>query len=117
MFNCLCGHIGKVAVKDQMLKYGGDTTVDAVEKPHVAVVAGAKILLALRSFMWAVVSLQCTVRTRPRTTKTSSSIEKVGVGCEVSFLEACCFAAPSILMDWAVLRYSRCRSSGLASHI
>ena len=32
LFNCLCGHIGKVAVKDLMLKYGGDTTVDAVEK-------------------------------------------------------------------------------------
>ena len=32
VFNCLCGHVGKVAVKDLMLKYGGDTTVDAVEK-------------------------------------------------------------------------------------
>ena len=32
MFNCLCGHVGKVAVRDLMLKYGGDTTVDAVEK-------------------------------------------------------------------------------------
>ena len=27
VFNCLCGHVGKVAVKDLMLKYGGDTTV------------------------------------------------------------------------------------------
>ena len=32
VFNCLCGHVGKVAVQDLMLKYGGDTTVDAVEK-------------------------------------------------------------------------------------
>ena len=32
VFNCLCGHVGKVAVRDLMLKYGGDTTVDAVEK-------------------------------------------------------------------------------------
>ena len=32
VFNCLCGHVGKVAVKDLMLKYGGDTTLDAVEK-------------------------------------------------------------------------------------
>ena len=31
VFNCLCGHVGKVAV-NLMLKYGGDTTVDAVEK-------------------------------------------------------------------------------------
>ena len=27
-----CGHVGKVAVQDLMLKYGEDTTVDAVEK-------------------------------------------------------------------------------------
>ena len=32
VFNCLCGHVGKVAVRDLMLKYGGDTTVDGVEK-------------------------------------------------------------------------------------
>ena len=32
MFNCLSGHVGKVAVRDLMLKHGGDTTVDAVEK-------------------------------------------------------------------------------------
>jgi len=32
VFNCLCGHVGKVAVKDLMLKYGGDTSVEAVEK-------------------------------------------------------------------------------------
>ena len=32
VFNCLCGHVGKVAVRDLMLKYGGDTTVAAVEK-------------------------------------------------------------------------------------
>ena len=32
VFNCHCGHVGKVAVKDLMLKYGGDTTVEAVEK-------------------------------------------------------------------------------------
>ena len=32
MFNCLCGHVDKVAVKDLMLKYDGDTTVEAVEK-------------------------------------------------------------------------------------
>ena len=32
VFNCHCGHVGKVAVRDLMLKYGGDTTVDAVEK-------------------------------------------------------------------------------------
>ena len=32
VFNCLCGHVGKVAVQDLMLKYGEDTTVDAVEK-------------------------------------------------------------------------------------
>ena len=32
VFNCFCGHVGKLAVKDLMLKYGGDTTVDAVEK-------------------------------------------------------------------------------------
>ncbi len=32
VFNCLCGHVGKVAVQDLMLKYGRDTTVDAVEK-------------------------------------------------------------------------------------
>ena len=30
--NCLCGHVGIVAVRDLMLKYGGETTVDAVEK-------------------------------------------------------------------------------------
>ena len=32
MFNCHFGHVGKVAVRDLMLTYGGDTTVDAVEK-------------------------------------------------------------------------------------
>ena len=32
MFNCLCGHVGKVAVKDLMLKHDGDTTVEVVEK-------------------------------------------------------------------------------------
>ena len=32
VFYCLSGHVGKVAVKDLMLKYGGDTTVEAVEK-------------------------------------------------------------------------------------
>ena len=32
VFNCLCGHVDKVAVKDLMLKYGGDTSVEAVEK-------------------------------------------------------------------------------------
>lgn len=32
VFNCHCGHVGKVAVKDLMLKYGGDTTVGAVER-------------------------------------------------------------------------------------
>ena len=31
VFNCLCGHVGKVAVRDLMLKYGGDMTVEAVE--------------------------------------------------------------------------------------
>ena len=39
-----------------------------------AVVAGAKILPALRSFMWAVVSLQCTVRTHPRRIRIFNSI-------------------------------------------
>ena len=32
VFNCLCGHVGKVAVKELMLNYGVDTTVEAVEK-------------------------------------------------------------------------------------
>ena len=32
VFNCHCGHFGKVTLQDLMLKYGGDTTVDAVEK-------------------------------------------------------------------------------------
>ena len=32
ILNCLCGHVGKVAVKDLITKYGGDITVDAVEK-------------------------------------------------------------------------------------
>ena len=32
VFNCWCGHVGKVAVKDLMLKYGGDMTVEAVER-------------------------------------------------------------------------------------
>ena len=32
VLNCLCSHVGKVAVKDLMPKYGGDTTVGAVEK-------------------------------------------------------------------------------------
>ena len=31
MFNCHCGHVGKVAVQDLILKYGGDKTVEAVE--------------------------------------------------------------------------------------
>ena len=29
-FICLCGHVGKVAVKKLVLKYGIDTTVEAV---------------------------------------------------------------------------------------
>ena len=32
VLNCLCSHVGKVAVKDLMPKYGEDTTVGAVEK-------------------------------------------------------------------------------------
>ena len=32
MFNCHCGHVAKVAVRDLLLKYGGDTTVEAVVK-------------------------------------------------------------------------------------
>ena len=32
ILNCLCGHVGKVAVKDLITKYGSDITVDAVEK-------------------------------------------------------------------------------------
>jgi len=32
ILSCLCGHVGKVAVKDLITKYGGDITVDAVEK-------------------------------------------------------------------------------------
>ena len=32
VFNCYCGHVGIVAVQDLILKYGGDTSVDAVEK-------------------------------------------------------------------------------------
>ena len=32
VFNCHCGHVGKVAVKDLMLKYGGGTAVEAIEK-------------------------------------------------------------------------------------
>ena len=32
MFNCYCGDVSKVAVQDLMLKYGEDTTVEAVEK-------------------------------------------------------------------------------------
>ena len=32
VLNCLCGHVGKIAVKDLITKYGGDITVDAVEK-------------------------------------------------------------------------------------
>ena len=32
ILNCLCDHVGKVAVKDLITKYGGDITVDAVEK-------------------------------------------------------------------------------------
>ena len=32
ILNCLCGHVGKIAVKDLIAKYGGDITVDAVEK-------------------------------------------------------------------------------------
>ena len=74
VFNCLCGHVGKVALQDPMFKYVGDTTVNAVEKPHGAVVAGERTLLVLRSFMWAVVSLQCTVRTCPRIIKIIKSI-------------------------------------------
>ena len=32
VFNCHCGDVGKVAVRDPMYKYGADTTVEAVEK-------------------------------------------------------------------------------------
>ena len=32
VFNCLCSHVDKVAAQDLMLKYGGDTTIAAVEK-------------------------------------------------------------------------------------
>ena len=32
VFNCLCGHVGKVAVRDLILKHGGDPTVDAIKK-------------------------------------------------------------------------------------
>ena len=32
LLNCLCGHVGKVTVKDLITKYGADITVDAVEK-------------------------------------------------------------------------------------
>ena len=32
ILNCLCGHVGKVAIKDLITNYGGDITVDAVEK-------------------------------------------------------------------------------------
>ena len=32
ILNCLCGHVGKVAVKDLITKYGADITVDAIEK-------------------------------------------------------------------------------------
>ena len=32
VFNCHCGHVGKVAVKDLMLKYSGGTAVEATEK-------------------------------------------------------------------------------------
>ena len=32
MFNCCCGHVSKVAVQDLMLKYGENTTVEAVDK-------------------------------------------------------------------------------------
>lgn len=32
VFNCHCGDVGKVAVKDLMLKYGGGTAVEAIEK-------------------------------------------------------------------------------------
>ena len=30
VFNCPCGYVGKVAVLNLMLRYGGDTTVDAI---------------------------------------------------------------------------------------
>ena len=32
VFNCHCGDVGKVAVRDPMLKYGGGTAVEAIEK-------------------------------------------------------------------------------------
>ena len=32
VFNCHCGNVDKVAVQNLMLKYGGNTTVEAVEK-------------------------------------------------------------------------------------
>ena len=35
MFNFICGHVEKVAVRDLMLKYGGGTTVDANEKAAI----------------------------------------------------------------------------------
>ena len=31
VLNCLCGHVGKVVVKDLMLKYAGDATVRAID--------------------------------------------------------------------------------------
>ena len=74
VFNCLCVHVGKVAVKDLMLKYGGDTTVEAVERAAWCSRCRGKIFPALRSFMWVVVSLQCIVRIRPRTIKIFNSI-------------------------------------------
>ena len=58
VFYCLCGHVGKVAVKDLMLKYGGDTTVEAVEKAARCSRCKGKILPAPRSFMLAVVNLR-----------------------------------------------------------
>ena len=45
-----------------------------LRRRHGAVVAEVKTLSALRSFMWAVVSLQCTVRKHPRNIKISNLI-------------------------------------------
>ena len=35
VFNCHRGYVGQVAVEDLMLKYVGDTTVEAVEKSAI----------------------------------------------------------------------------------
>ena len=37
MFNFLCGHVEKLAVRDLMLKYGGGTTVYANEKAAICI--------------------------------------------------------------------------------